>query len=83
MLALIQVERAFIHPMSKVYGSVLERGLNTEPGKTQHWVTKTQQQSGTRWLVASGMSKSYKQPFSKSKAIVLAYPTTNQKGGGR
>ncbi|KAJ6698205.1 PROTEIN PLASTID MOVEMENT IMPAIRED 1-RELATED 1 [Salix purpurea] len=103
MLALIQVERAFIHPMSKVYGSVLERGtneeddhewiqykksdclgfkisevhvsgLNTEPGKTQHWVTKTQQQSGTRWLVASGMSKSYKQPFSKSKAIVLAYP---------
>ncbi|KAF9680977.1 hypothetical protein SADUNF_Sadunf06G0177800 [Salix dunnii] len=103
MLALIQVERAFIHPMSEVYGSVLERGtneeddhewiqykksdclrfkitevhvsgLNTEPGKTQHWVTKTQQQSGKRWLVASGMSKSYKQPFSKSKAIVVAYP---------
>ncbi|KAG5244099.1 protein PLASTID MOVEMENT IMPAIRED RELATED [Salix suchowensis] len=108
MLALIQVERAFIHPMSKVYGSVLERGtneeddhewiqykksdclgfkisevhvsgLNTEPGKTQHWVTKTQQQSGTRWLVASGMSKSYKQPFSKSKAIVLAYPQVIRK----
>ncbi|CAK7352866.1 unnamed protein product [Dovyalis caffra] len=104
MLALIQVERAFIHPMSKVYGSVLERsrneeddherikdekkedslwfkitevhvsGLNTEPGKTQLWATKSQQQSGTRWLLASGMSKSYKQPFSKSKAIVLAYP---------
>lgn len=103
MLALIQVERTSIHPMSKVYGSVLERsrneeddhewiqyeknnclwfkitevhvsGLNIEPGKAQHWATKTQQQSGTRWLVASGMSKSYKQPFSKSKAIVLAYP---------
>lgn len=25
-------------------------GLKAEPGKTQLWATKTQQQSGTRWL---------------------------------
>ncbi|KDP34059.1 hypothetical protein JCGZ_07630 [Jatropha curcas] len=49
-------------------------GLNAEPGKKQHWGTKTQQQYGIRWLLASGMSKSSKHPFSKSKAMVVSSP---------
>ncbi|XP_065849399.1 protein PLASTID MOVEMENT IMPAIRED 1-RELATED 2 [Euphorbia lathyris] len=47
-------------------------GLNDEPGKTKHWGTKTQQQYGTRWLLASGLSKSSRHPISKSRAIVLS-----------
>ncbi|KAJ0089978.1 hypothetical protein Patl1_13867 [Pistacia atlantica] len=47
-------------------------GLNTELGSNQIWGTKTQQQSGTRWLLASGMGKSSKHPVSKSKAIVIS-----------
>lgn len=49
-------------------------GLNTEPGRIPRWCTKTQQQSGARWLVANGMSKSNKNPFPRSKAIVVSYP---------
>ncbi|WCJ29386.1 Protein PLASTID MOVEMENT IMPAIRED 1-RELATED 2 [Euphorbia peplus] len=52
-------------------------GLNNEPGKTNHWGTKTQHQCGTRWLLASGMSKSAASrhtPISKSRAIVLSQP---------
>lgn len=44
-------------------------GLKTEPGKKKLWGTTTQQQSGSRWLLASGMGKSNKHPFMKSKAV--------------
>ncbi|KAF2287055.1 hypothetical protein GH714_037254 [Hevea brasiliensis] len=53
-------------------------GLNSEPGKT-HWGTKTQQQYGTRWLLASGMTKSSKHSFSKSSAIIASYPQLKRK----
>lgn len=44
-------------------------GLKTEPGKKKLWGTSTQQQSGSRWLLANGMGKSNKHPFMKSKAV--------------
>lgn len=44
-------------------------GLKTEPGKKKLWGTKTQQQSGSRWLLANGMGKSNKHPVMKSKAV--------------
>lgn len=43
-------------------------GLKTEPGKRKVWGNPTQQQSGSRWLLATGMGKSNKHPFMKSKA---------------
>lgn len=46
-------------------------GLNAELGKNHLWGSKTQQQSGTRWLLASGIAKSNKHSLSKSKAIVI------------
>lgn len=110
MLALIQVERVFVPPKPKIYGTVsvvgnnkeeedepiaaakkdekteekvLEvepiaqfkitevhvAGLKTEPGKKKLWGTSTQQQSGSRWLVANGMGKNNKNPFMKSKQV--------------
>ncbi|KAM6583548.1 hypothetical protein CsatB_010550 [Cannabis sativa] len=42
-------------------------GLKAEPGKKKLWGNSTQQQSGSRWLVANGMGKSNKNPFLKSK----------------
>ncbi|GAV58487.1 NT-C2 domain-containing protein [Cephalotus follicularis] len=55
-------------------------GLNTEPGKKELWGTKTEQQSGTRWLLASGMGKTSKHPLSKSMAIVVrSYPQAANK----
>ncbi|PON84465.1 LysM domain-containing protein [Trema orientale] len=44
-------------------------GLKTEPGKKKLWGNTTQQQSGSRWLVANGMGKSNKNPFMKSKTV--------------
>lgn len=44
-------------------------GLKTEPGKKKLWGTPTQQQSGSRWLVANGMGKTNKNPFLKSKTV--------------
>ncbi|XP_008813801.2 protein PLASTID MOVEMENT IMPAIRED 1-RELATED 1-like, partial [Phoenix dactylifera] len=44
-------------------------GLKTEPGKKKVWGNPTQQQSGSRWLLATGMGKSNKHPFMKSKAV--------------
>lgn len=49
-------------------------GLKTEPGKKKLWGTKTQQQSGSRWLVATGMGKSNKHPFMKPKTVVKSSP---------
>ncbi|XVF48940.1 hypothetical protein PTKIN_Ptkin03bG0228600 [Pterospermum kingtungense] len=44
-------------------------GLKTEePTKKKLWGSKTQQQSGSRWLLANGMGKSNKHPLLKSKA---------------
>ena len=44
-------------------------GLKTEPGKKKPWGNQTQQQSGSRWLLATGMAKSNKHPFMKSKTV--------------
>uniref|UniRef100_A0A2P2Q429 Uncharacterized protein LOC105122155 n=1 Tax=Rhizophora mucronata TaxID=61149 RepID=A0A2P2Q429_RHIMU len=114
MLALIQVERATVHPTLELHRSVSETssgeeedqewmhkedlgdsrkeaknkrcslwfkiagvhlsGLNTRSGKSQLQGTKTHQQSGFRWLLASGMSKSYKPPKSESKTIIVSKP---------
>lgn len=43
-------------------------GLTSEPGKKKVWGSKTQQQSGSRWLLANGMGKSNKFPATRSKA---------------
>ncbi|XP_059432367.1 protein PLASTID MOVEMENT IMPAIRED 1-RELATED 1-like [Corylus avellana] len=52
-------------------------GLKTEPAKKKLWGTSTQQQSGSRWLVANGMGKNNKHPFMKSKAVAKsAAPAT-------
>ncbi|KAJ8750570.1 hypothetical protein K2173_015731 [Erythroxylum novogranatense] len=55
-------------------------GLNTEDSKNHLWGGKLQQQSGIRWLVTNGMSKSYKHPISKSKAIVVSNSQLMSKG---
>ncbi|PSS15488.1 Protein PLASTID MOVEMENT IMPAIRED 1-RELATED like [Actinidia chinensis var. chinensis] len=53
-------------------------GLKTEPGKKKIWGSTTQQQSGSRWLVANGMGKNNKHPLMKSKKAVAksASPAT-------
>ncbi|XP_052200058.1 protein PLASTID MOVEMENT IMPAIRED 1-RELATED 1 [Diospyros lotus] len=52
-------------------------GLKTEPGKKKIWGSASQQQSGSRWLLANGMGKNNKNPFVKSKAIAKsASPVT-------
>ncbi|XP_060213630.1 protein PLASTID MOVEMENT IMPAIRED 1-RELATED 1-like [Lycium barbarum] len=43
-------------------------GLKTEQGKKKLWGSATQEQSGSRWLVANGMGKKNKHPLMKSKA---------------
>lgn len=54
-------------------------GLKTEPGKKKLWGSSTQQQSGSRWLLANGMGKSNKHPFMKSKAVSKsAAPSTTK-----
>ncbi|XP_010536180.1 PREDICTED: protein PLASTID MOVEMENT IMPAIRED 1-RELATED 2 [Tarenaya hassleriana] len=54
-------------------------GLKTESGVDHPWGTKTQQQSGARWLLASGMGKPVKLPSSKSKAIIVSNPQASSK----
>ncbi|KAK9273027.1 hypothetical protein L1049_017834 [Liquidambar formosana] len=54
-------------------------GLNTEPDKNKLWGTTAQQRSGSRWLLASGMGKTNKHPFLKSKAIVKSSPLATAK----
>ncbi|XP_070037326.1 protein PLASTID MOVEMENT IMPAIRED 1-RELATED 1-like [Nicotiana tomentosiformis] len=113
MLALVQVERVFVTPKSKIYRTLSEvsysnedddddeykppktdsvgevkevnipeeeqipqckftevhvAGLKTEKGKKKLWGSSTQQQSGSRWLLANGMGKKNKHPLLKSKA---------------
>ncbi|XP_058213570.1 protein PLASTID MOVEMENT IMPAIRED 1-RELATED 1 [Rhododendron vialii] len=59
-------------------------GLQPEPGKKKIWGSATQQQSGSRWLVANGMGKNNKHPFMKSKVAGKSAPpattTTVQPG---
>ncbi|ESQ32146.1 hypothetical protein EUTSA_v10003582mg [Eutrema salsugineum] len=47
-------------------------GLKTEPGVDHQWCTKTQQESGSRWLLASGNGKTIKCQASKSKATIVS-----------
>ncbi|KAF0921101.1 hypothetical protein E2562_038626 [Oryza meyeriana var. granulata] len=53
-------------------------GFKSEPEKTKPWGNQTQQQSGSRWLLAAGMGKANKHPLMKSKAI--AKPTKEAAG---
>ncbi|CAO1945763.1 unnamed protein product [Urochloa humidicola] len=54
-------------------------GFKSEPEKTKPWGNQTQQQSGSRWLLAAGMGKGNKHPLMKSKAITKP----NQEAVGR
>ncbi|KAJ7966395.1 protein PLASTID MOVEMENT IMPAIRED 1-RELATED 1 [Quillaja saponaria] len=45
-------------------------GVISKPGKQQLWGSTAQQQSGCRWVLASGMGKTVNFPSSKSKVIV-------------
>ncbi|KAL2317960.1 hypothetical protein Fmac_031836 [Flemingia macrophylla] len=54
-------------------------GVLTKAGSRQLWGTATQQQSGIRWLVASGMTGTVKHSSSTSKAIVLSSPLFTKK----
>lgn len=54
-------------------------GVLTKSGRRQHWGTATQQQSGIRWLLASGMTSTVKHSTSTSKAIVLSSPLFTKK----
>lgn len=57
-------------------------GIKTEPNKKKLSSSKTQQQSGSRWLLASGTGTSNKHPFMKSKAVTKSpqVTTTVQSG---
>ena len=54
-------------------------GLKTEPGVDHPWCTKTQQESGSRWLLASGTGKTINGQTSKSKAIIVSNPQATRK----
>ncbi|KAG4382541.1 hypothetical protein JHK82_039354 [Glycine max] len=49
-------------------------GVLSKAGSKQCWGTATQQQSGIRWLLASGITSTAKHSSSTSKAIVLSSP---------
>ncbi|OIW09220.1 hypothetical protein TanjilG_11358 [Lupinus angustifolius] len=54
-------------------------GVVTKTGKRQLWGTATQQQSGFRWLLASGLGNTAKHTSSKSTAIARSSPLLNKK----
>lgn len=54
-------------------------GLKTEPGVDHPWCTKTQQESGSCWLLASGTGKTINCQASKSKAIIVSNPQATRK----
>ncbi|KAL5098306.1 hypothetical protein RYX36_002633 [Vicia faba] len=62
-----KISEAELIPQFKIT-EVHVAGLKTEPHKKKLWGTSTQQQSGSRWLVANGMGKNSKFPPMKSKA---------------
>ncbi|KAK1265241.1 hypothetical protein QJS04_geneDACA017863 [Acorus gramineus] len=63
-----KVEEEEVVPQFKIT-EVHVSGLKTEPRKKKLWGNPKQQQSGSRWLLASGMGKNIKHPFMKSKAV--------------
>ncbi|KAF2531241.1 hypothetical protein F2Q70_00032331 [Brassica cretica] len=54
-------------------------GLKTEPGVDHPWCTEAQQESGSRWLLASGTGKTINCQASKSKAIIVSNPQATRK----
>ncbi|VVB17133.1 unnamed protein product [Arabis nemorensis] len=54
-------------------------GLKNEPGVDHLWGTNSQQQAGSRWLLASGIAKTIKCQASKSKAIIASNPQATRK----
>ncbi|KAL1212714.1 Protein PLASTID MOVEMENT IMPAIRED 1-RELATED 2 [Cardamine amara subsp. amara] len=54
-------------------------GLKLEPGVDHPWCTETQQQSGFRWLLASGIGKTIKCQALESKAIIVSSPQATKK----
>ncbi|CAI8606028.1 unnamed protein product [Vicia faba] len=81
MLVLTQVERVDTHTTEKEtlrsrfkIKEIHLAGVLTKPGKRQVWGTASQQQSGLRWLLASGMCNTVKHSSSKSKAIIVRSP---------
>ncbi|XP_058724987.1 protein PLASTID MOVEMENT IMPAIRED 1-RELATED 1-like [Vicia villosa] len=81
MLVLTQVERVDTHTTEKEtlqskfkIKEIHLAGVLTTPGKRQVWGTASQQQSGLRWLLASGMCSTVKHSSSKSKAIIVRSP---------
>lgn len=64
-------------PMFKVT-EVHVAGLKNEPDKKKVWGNPMQQSSGSRWLLATGMGKTNKNPFMKSKTIGKAPQATTK-----
>lgn len=53
-------------------------GLKTEPDRGKLWGNSVQQKSGSRWLLANGMGKSNKHPFTKFNAVVSPSHVTSK-----
>ncbi|KAL3844266.1 hypothetical protein ACJIZ3_001669 [Penstemon smallii] len=83
MLALVQVEKVYSEKIFNVRKDsngkgfpqfkVMEvhlAGLNVLSSNQQLWGTSRQQQSGSRWLLSSGMARANKHCISNSNAIV-------------
>ncbi|CAH8363200.1 unnamed protein product [Eruca vesicaria subsp. sativa] len=91
MLALVQVERSLVssNPQEESFDNndthlwritnIGLAGLKTEPGVDHPWCTKTQQESGSCWLLASGTGKTINCQASKSKAIIVSNPQATRK----
>lgn len=54
-------------------------GVDTEPGNRELWGTTTEVQSGSRWLLATGLGKTMSFPLLNSKAIVRSSPLVSAK----
>ncbi|KAL9227224.1 hypothetical protein vseg_002944 [Gypsophila vaccaria] len=89
MLGLIQMERVLrrvsLSSEEKIDGKVVPEfrlkevhvaGLNLESDHTESWASKRQQQTGTRWLLASGLSQKPDSHTSKSKSRSLLRVST-------
>ncbi|KAI3454166.1 hypothetical protein Pfo_010829 [Paulownia fortunei] len=64
-----QNEKKICEPLFK-FSEVHLAGLNVIHGNKQLWGTSRQQQSGSRWLLSSGMAKSNKNLISNSNAAI-------------
>ncbi|KAK9699714.1 hypothetical protein RND81_08G191400 [Saponaria officinalis] len=73
MLGLIQMERVFEHMSVSSEFRLKEvhvAGLNTESDHTESWASKRQQQTGSRWLLASGLTQKPDSHFPKSRSLL-------------